>query len=112
MTEKIINDSIKRHVKEYFMKSKLNEIIDNIVKNLLDIDIKNQFYKEIANYKDILNNLSAFQNLRNIHIHDLGIENEEYKSLSGIYGTDNLRGLIASLVPIIDKYVNKQVNNI
>lgn len=107
--EDIFSDSLEKHLKEVFFNKSITEILKDLVSYLSD-DIRGDFYKKISSYDDVIKKIENMREMRNLHTHNLGMENGKYQKVSGLYNIEEYRKTILDLIPVLDECIKRFIS--
>lgn len=97
---KIIDESIEDYVSNMNISKFLKEITESFSGKVYDI-----FKTKLSDVDVISKYFNEIRELRNIHIHHLGIGKDGYQRIAGYDKIDTFRGMVLKLVPILDEMV-------
>ncbi|WP_289449703.1 hypothetical protein [Lysinibacillus sphaericus] len=98
--DNIIKDAIKDYVSSMNVKQFLDDIIQSFSGKTID-----KFKSEMPDYKRVISFIDKMRELRNLHIHHLGVGENGYERISGNDKIDTFRGMVINLIPLLDKMV-------
>ena len=89
-----------------YLKKNVTEFLKEILK-LVPSKEKKRLNDMGYDFEEFKIEVDKFRELRNLHIHNLGIKNGKYEKIGGLYKVELFRSTLLQFVPILDETIKR-----